>query len=225
MKAINSENRKDSSIPLCIDRLGVAFRGKAIFQNLSLDVAQGEFVTIMGENGAGKTVLIEALMGYIRPSHGRVSYWGSEFKGQARRGLNNKIGWVLSHREDYPVGLTVKRFLDLHAACYATWDAAFVTELLAKFQLDIGKQLLTLSLGEQSKVKLIKALAFNPEMLVLDELTANLSPDSKQSIIDALIDRFSTGSLSVVYISHSDEEALRLSDRIFALTSHGLVNR
>lgn len=161
----------------------------------------------------------------MKPVKGRISFFGSEFKGESRRALNNQIGWVLSHREDYPIGLTVGRFLDLHAACRQNWDSQFVEELLTKFQLDIGKKLTSLSLGEQSKVKLVKALAFKPEVLVLDELTANLSPDSKQSIIDALIERFSAGAMSVLYVSHSNDEALRLSDRVFLLTPNGLVSR
>ena len=211
--------------PLSIEGLTIGFRGKDIFQDVSLEVQRNEFVTLMGENGAGKTVLIEALMGYLTPKKGRISFWGSEFAGATRPSLNDRIGWVLSHREDYPIGLTVGRFLDLHAACRRNWDGAFVQELLLKFQLDVSKQLASLSLGEQSKVKLVKALAFSPELLVLDELTANLSPESKQSILDAVIDRFSTGAVSVLYVSHSNDEALRLSDRVCLLTPTGLVSR
>ena len=211
--------------PLTIEGLTVGFHGKAIFQDVSLDILQNEFVTLMGENGAGKTVLLEAMMGYVNPTKGRVSFWGSRFRGKSLRELNSRIGWVLSHREDYPIGLNVGRFLDLHAACRRSWDSKFVEELLTRFQLDASKKLTALSLGEQSKVKLVKALAFKPEFLVLDELTANLSPDSKQTILDTLIEQFSTGSMSVLYVSHSNDEALRLSDRVLQLTPNGLVSR
>jgi ABC-type multidrug transport system ATPase subunit len=213
------------SVPLSIDRLHVKLAGKTIFRNVSLELNSKMFVTVMGENGVGKTSLISALMGYIRPSAGRVLFWNSELDGQSRASLNTRIGWVMSHREDYPAGLSVGQILKIHAACRKNWDHNFATELLARFDLDVRKPLTTLSLGEQSKVKICKALAFHPELLVLDELTANLSSESRQAITDVILERFSSGSLSVLYVCHSKEEALRLSDRVCVLTPNGLVDR
>ena len=97
--------------------------------------------------------------------------------------------------------------------------------LVQRFQLDGSKTLTSLSLGEQSKIKLIKALAFKPDLLVLDELTANLSPDSKQVILQELLDQFSLRTMSVLYVSHSNEEAMRLSDAVYQLTANGLISR
>jgi ABC-2 type transport system ATP-binding protein len=215
----------NKEIPMRIENLMIEFGRKTLLRNCSLELHPNMFVSLMGENGSGKTSLISAMMGYIRPSCGQITFWNSEFDGSARAKLNNRIGWVLSHREDYPVGLTVGQFLDLHEACRSNWDRVFANDLLCRFDLDIRKQISSLSLGEQSKVKLVKALAFHPELLVLDELTANLSSDSRQAILDVLLDEFSRGTLSVLYACHSKEEAVRLSDRVCLLTPDGIVER
>lgn len=166
--------------PLAIENLAVSFHRKPLFSHLSLALEPQQFVTIMGENGAGKTVLVETLMGYHAPSAGTIRFWGKPFAGRRRPELNRAIGWVLSHREDYPPGLSIAGLFRILHKCYRTWDHAFVDDLVDQFQLDLTKALTSLSLGEQSKVKLIKALAFKPTLLVLDELTANLSPVSRR---------------------------------------------
>jgi ABC-type multidrug transport system ATPase subunit len=214
----------NEGVPLTVDGLTVKF-SQTVFSDVSLEIRPKEFITIMGENGSGKSILVETLMGYHRPNRGSVFFWGRKYSGATRADLNRRIGWVLSRREDYPIGLTVNRFFQLLRASYHTWDESFARDLVEKFCLDSNKQLSTLSLGEQSKVKLIKALAFRPELVILDELTANLSPESKQSIIDALVSQFCEGKLAILNISHSKEEAFRLSDCVYHLTCDGLVSR
>lgn len=216
--------KTEKSIPICIDQLRIDLGGKTIFRDCSLDIGPNMFVSLMGENGCGKTSLISAMMGHIRPARGQISFWNSNYNSKARASLNNRIGWVVSHREDYPVGITVDRFLKIHAACRINWDELRAKDLLQRLDLNATKTLTSLSLGEQSKLKLIKALAFNPELLVLDELTANLSAESRKAILDVLIEKFSEGSLSVLYACHSREEAVRLSDRVCVLTPNGIVD-
>ena len=198
----------DTFVPIEIDRLSVRFKDESVFENVSLKIPPKQFITLMGENGSGKTVLIETLMGYHKPACGHVLFWGLQYQDPYRARLNHRIGWVTSQREDYPTGLSCDAFFSLLKSCYPQWDESFVTMLVQRFQLDGSKTLTSLSLGEQSKIKLIKALAFKPDLLVLDELTANLSPDSKQVILQELLDQFSLRTMSVLYVSHSNEEAI-----------------
>ena len=131
----------------------------------------------------------------------------------------------MSYRETYPPFLTVADFLLALRSLYPKWDTTLEAHLINRFNLDISKRLNHLSLGESSKVKLLKALAFRPELLILDELTANLSDESKKTILAVLIDLFSETDIAVLYISHSREEAVKLSDRILSLTPSGLTER
>jgi ABC-type multidrug transport system ATPase subunit len=209
--------------PLRVSGLSLAFK-RPLFSNVNLEVANGQFVTIMGENGSGKTLLIDTLMGYRQPARGEVQFWGKNFS-ENRIELNQKIAWVVSHKEDYPLGLSVERFFASISEFYPTWDWQLVRDLYRDFELDRKKNLSILSLGENSKVKLIKALAFKPELLILDELTANLSPRSREIILNALIKAFCEKKMSVLYVCHSSEEAVRLSDQILVLTKDGLLPR
>ncbi len=207
--------------PLVIQDLNIGF-DKSLFANLHLKIKEKEFVTLMGENGVGKTTLIDTLMGYKKQAAGSIYFWGQDFSGNARSQINQKVGWVVSHQEVYPVGLSIEGLFNSIKPLYPTWDSTLESELVNRFKLNLQKKMCHLSLGERSKVKLIKALAFRPQLLILDELTANLSQESKEVILGALLDLFATSKMSVLYISHSKDEALRLSDRVIYLTTSGL---
>jgi ABC-2 type transport system ATP-binding protein len=208
-------------IPLSVQDLSVGF-SKPIFEKLNIEIQEKEFVTLMGENGVGKTTLIDTLMGYRSPYTGIVRFWGEEFSGDLRATINQKVGWVISHPEIYPAGLSIEGLLTSIKGLYSAWDNSLELKLANAFNLDLRKKLTHLSLGERSKVKLIKAIAFRPQLLVLDELTANLSQESKQAILEVLIDLFANSQMAILYISHSKDEALKLSDRVVYLTPSGL---
>src|SRR5205823_1509065 len=148
------------------------------------------------------------------PLRGSVAFFGSP-AGPVRDGaVNERVGWVVSQEEQYPPFVSVGSFLDALGRCYRSWDAGLADRLLRRFELSPAKQLAHLSLGESSKVKLVKALAHRPELLVMDELTANLSECSKRVITETLLEEFSSRPMSVLYFCHQKSEALRLSDRV-----------
>ncbi len=196
--------------------------GRPLLGDVSFEISVGKFVTLMGENGCGKTTLVELLMGIRIPQEGKILFWGEEPTLFSRGKINEKVGWVVSAKESYPIGTSIKTLLEALAPLYSSWDWDLVGRLERAFQLDLSKKLSTLSLGEHSKVKLIKALAFHPKLLILDELTANLSPASKSSIIQTILDLFAEGDMGILYISHSNEEANKLSDSILVL-ENGMI--
>ena len=98
-------------IPLLIQNLSVGF-DKPIFKNLCLEIRENEFVTLMGENGVGKTTLIDTLMGYRKPFRGFIRFWNEEFSEDARAHINQKVGWVVSHHEMYPASLSIEGLLN-----------------------------------------------------------------------------------------------------------------
>lgn len=203
----------------------VKFHTDRLFlKDVTLSVSPGEFVTLMGENGSGKTTIVELLMGLRNPRAGEILFWG-ERPGLMNRGeINKRVGWVISGRESYPLRTSILSLFEAISPFYPTWDWDLTKQLAEEFQLDLSKRLSTLSLGEQSKVKLIKALAFHPKLLVLDELTANLSPKSKGSILRTLLSLFAEGDMGVLYISHSNEEAQKLSDRVLLIEDGCVLN-
>lgn len=196
-----------------------------IFQDVDLTIEARQFVTIMGENGSGKTTLLDCLMGFKTPTWGEALFWGEKNEAAARKPIQERVGWVVSQPEAFPPWLRVKDIIGSISPLYPSWDDELYRRLAVRLQLDTNKRIGHLSMGEGSKFRLIKAIAFQPELLILDELTANLSPDSKKAIIEVLLDRFASCEMSVLYVCHSSDEAIRLSDQIFDLTPSGLVQR
>ncbi|MEK7357106.1 MAG: ATP-binding cassette domain-containing protein [Bdellovibrionota bacterium] len=211
-----------AAAPLEIENLSFAYRNKRLFRDVSLTVKSGEFVTIMGENGAGKTTLIDLLVGHLSPSKGKIAFWGEKNSGAARDRIQQKVGWVFAHKEDHAPWLKLDDIASAISPLYPNWNDDLFRRLSADFKLDLKARISHLSSGEASKFRLLKAVSFEPELLVLDELTANLSPGSKDAITSLLLDRFSTGAMSVLYVCHSTDEALRLSDRVLTLSKDGL---
>ena len=211
------------TLPLKIEDLSFGYGQKPLFQNVNLELNPGEFVTVMGENGAGKSTLIDCLMGSLAPRGGQIRFWGQSNEGPARKDIQNRVGWVLAQNETHAPWLKIKDIIEAVRPFYTNWNEELFVELAGQFKIDLNLRFGTLSSGEASKFRLLKAIAFEPKLLVLDELTANLSPESKVKMTQILLDRFSTGQMSVLYICHSVDEALRLSDRVFNLTSNGLM--
>lgn len=187
-----------------------------------LSIARGEFITIMGENGCGKTTFLDCLFGSKQPRRGAMKMVGQVNSPTNRGSINSQTGWVLSGKEDYPVKTTIRRFLDEISTFYETWDKSLESRLLSDFELVEDKKLTELSLGEQSKLKLLKALCFHPKLLILDELTANLSPKSQETIIETIIELFSENNMGVLCISHFKDEAWKMSDRIYEISNQKL---
>jgi len=202
--------------PLTISGLTVGYTKNNLLENVDLEVHEKEFITIMGENGAGKSTLIHTLLGQI-PYQGEISFWGESLKACDRIWLNQKVGWVLSVQELIPPNLTIGKYFDSLRNLFDKWDCKQEERLLARFNLSLDKKLNELSSGEFSKFKLVKALCPTPDLLILDELTANLSADSKKVIVEELLGIFNDRHLSVLYISHSSDEASLLSDRVLLI--------
>jgi len=209
---------------LKVSSLSVGFK-KNLFNELNLEVNQGEFITLMGENGIGKTSLLRCLLGQINPKDGEYSFWGQISNKINRSHLNQKVAWVLSGEEKGPSTLELGQYFNSISRLYKNWDKNVFNSLIKDFDLDLSKKFGEISLGEWSKVKLCRAMSIRPKMIILDELTANLSDKSKEVILGQLISQFSDDKLGILYISHNEEEALRISDKIYELTSSGIVDR
>ena len=212
------------SVALNIENLTVGYK-EPLFANLNLTLQKGQFITIMGENGSGKSTLIDCLLGNLAPHRGSIQFWGRENHRADRGWIQQRVGWVISQQEAFAPWLKVSDVISATRGLYATWNDRLLAQLAERFRLDLNKRMGHLSSGEGSKVRLIKAMAFEPQLLILDELTANLSPDSKSAIVEALIDRFASGEMAVLYICHSHEEAFRLSDQVLTLTRAGLISQ
>ncbi|WP_162652058.1 ABC transporter ATP-binding protein [Lentilitoribacter sp. Alg239-R112] len=192
--------------------------------NISLNLAKGEIVALLGENGAGKTTLMNILFGHYVPDTGNVMVMGSELpQGKPREAIRAGVGMVHQHFSLAP-NLTVLE--NVITGTQDIWSIATdvktarakLMEISKRFGLivDPDARLGDLSVGEQQRVEILKALYNDARILVLDEPTAVLTNIEAEQMFSTLKDMAKQG-LSLIFISHKLDEVMATADRIFVL--------
>jgi len=200
---------------------------------VSLEVRAGEFHAVLGPNGSGKTTLVRAALGLVGPVAGRAEILGRPAGGWSRRELARVVG-VLPQREDnlFPqrvretVSLGRYPHLSLLGGMGAADRAAVERALVACDVTDLADRWLwTLSGGEYQRVRLARALAQEPKLLVLDEPTASLDLRHEMQLFElvrALVDAHGLGALM---ITHHVNLATRFADQVLILADGRAVAR
>jgi ABC-type uncharacterized transport system ATPase subunit len=202
---------------------------------ISLTLAQGEVLALLGENGAGKSTLVSILFGHYRADEGTVEVFGQPLPpGQPKAALAAGIGMVHQHFTladnlsvldnvllgTEPLWLPFSRRREARAALVDTAQRFGL-------QVDPDARVADLSVGERQRVEILKALVSvgrrqGARILILDEPTAVLTPAEAESLFTTLTQLVAQG-LGVIFISHKLDEVLRVSDRIAVLRGGKLV--
>ena len=202
------------------DRLGVTLGGMKVLDGLSLTVYDGDYLAVLGPNGGGKTTLLRVILGLVKPSSGTVTVFG-EPPGQA----HGRIGYVpqrlffdrdfpISVREVVMMGRLPKRRLMQR---YGRVDREKADEAIETVGLTRLKhnRIGTLSGGELQRSLIARALAGEPDLLLLDEPTASIDPDMKTTIYD-LLDRLRERH-TIVLVTHDTGTVGRSVSRVACL--------
>ncbi|MBT0570446.1 ABC transporter ATP-binding protein [Curvibacter sp. CHRR-16] len=204
---------------ITVDHLTKSFAGHTVVPDFSLEVAQGEFMTFLGPSGCGKTTVLRMLAGFEQPDSGRIHFNGQEVTHLPTR-LRN-VGMVFQQYALFPnmtveqniaFGLTVKKR-----------DSQFIQrrvgEMLELVQLQrFGKRYpAQLSGGQQQRVALARAIAMEPQVLLLDEPLSALDAHTRVSLRDEIRALQQRLGMTTVFVTHDQEEAMAVSDRIAVL--------
>lgn len=182
--------------------------GRTLLQDVDIDVASGEIVTLIGPNGAGKTTLVRVLLGILLPNRGEV-----------RRKAELRIGYVPQRLEvDRSIPLTVGRFVALGHRSSETQIEAVLAEVGAQSLLE--RQLNELSGGELQRVVLARALVRSPELLVLDEPVRGVDYAGEAELYTLIGRLRSERGLGVLLVSHDLHIVMAQSDRVICLNHH-----
>jgi ABC-2 type transport system ATP-binding protein len=193
--------------------------------SISFDIAAGSTTGLLGGNGAGKTTTIGMIMGLILPSSGSVRVLGADMAGERHRVLarmNFESPYV-----DMPHRLTVRQNLRVFAGLYGvTEPAGRIAELAESLVLEefLDRQAGKLSAGQKTRVALAKALINRPEVLLLDEPTASLDPDTADWVRSRLEDYRRSRGATILLASHNMAEVERLCDRVIMLKAGRVVD-
>jgi putative ABC transport system ATP-binding protein len=216
---------------LSIDGLTKRFGSRLVLSAVAMNVRPGEYVAIVGESGSGKSTLLNLIAGLDRPDAGRVAIDGTDLASldDAARTLarRRKLGFVFQSFHILP-HMTVQQNVELPLVLIGAQReerAQRVNELLAAVGLgDRGNSMpRELSGGELQRVAVARALVHRPALVLADEPTGNLDPDTAQTVLDLLAREIRTRGAGGVLVTHS-QAAASSADRILVL-DHGTLRR
>lgn len=192
---------------------------------ISFEVARGRTCALLGGNGAGKTTTITMLLGLLIPSAGRIRILGEDMLSHRYRVLPRMN--FSSPYVDLPQRLTVWENLSIYARLYGVRDRDQRLRRLGE-ELDIAaffrRPYKTLSAGQKTRVALAKALLNEPDLLLLDEPTASLDPDTADRMRRLLTDYQQRSGATLLLASHNMSEVERLCDQVLMLRAGRLVD-
>ena len=174
--------------------------GPAVLRGLDWQLLPGQVVGLLGRNGAGKTTLLEALLGLREPQSGTV-----RLLGQPAMALDDaaraRIGYV-PQQSDLFDSFTPAQLLSYFKSFYPRWNAAKVEGLMSRWDINPNQRIAKLSGGQQQRLSIIRALAHDPDLLVLDEPVASLDPAGRRDFLRELVEQVIERGTTVVFSTH-----------------------
>ena len=207
-----------TSAPIEVDRLVKIYKTVAAVDGISFALKPGSVTGLLGGNGAGKTTTIATIMGLVLPTSGRVAVLGAEMPKDRYRVLH-RMNFESPYIE-VPMRLTVRQNLKVFGMLYGVDD---IGERIAKLadELDLTDLLDRptgrLSAGQKTRVALAKSLINNPDVLLLDEPTASLDPDTADWVRGHLANYCRDRRATVLLASHNMNEVERLCERVIIM--------
>jgi ABC-2 type transport system ATP-binding protein len=197
------------------------FGPKRALANITLSVPRGMVYGLVGANGAGKTTLIRHVLGLLKAQAGSVRVFGRDPVKEPVAVLS-RVGY-LSEQGDLPGWMRIDELLRYTRAFYPTWDDQYAEELREQFALDPSARVKHLSKGQKARAGLLVALAYRPELLLLDEPSSGLDPIVRRDILGAIVRTIADEGRTVLFSSHLLEEVERVSDCVAMLREGRVV--
>lgn len=196
------------------------FGSKVALDDVSLTVEKGTVLGLVGENGSGKTTILKHVLGLLKPDKGSVKVFGLDPVTDPVPVLA-QIGY-LSEEDILPGWMRISELQRYMQGFYATWDQEYADQLVREFDLDRDAKLLGLSKGQRARAGLMAALAYRPELLLLDEPSSGLDPIVRRDILGAIVRTIAEEGRTVLFSSHLLGEVDRVADKV-AMIKNGKI--
>lgn len=200
----------DASLALAVRNVSHSFDARKALDDVSFDIAAGDFTVLLGLNGAGKTTLFALVTGLYHSRYGSISVYGADLRTKYLKALA-KIGAVFQ-QSTLDLDLTVEQNMFYHAALHGMAKSVAGPRITAELERiglndrrrDRARQL---SGGQRRRVELARALIYNPHLLLLDEPTVGLDIDSRQFLLDHVRGLCAERGMAVLWATHLIDEA------------------
>ena len=186
--------------------------GKEILKDVTFDLMEGEFLGVLGRNGVGKTTLIDLCLGLRTPTRGSLYVLDENPLALERKNLEHIC--YIAHDSTVKETLTVRQYLNFIADLYASYKREDEKSLLEFFNIDESEKIGSLSTGQKKKVLTIGALSTRPKLLLIDEVTAVLDPESRDQFFKALHHYKTKHQMSIILATNIAEDLIERADRV-----------
>ena len=207
--------------PVRASGLRVDYKGQpGVLAGLDWTLEPGQVVGLLGRNGAGKTTLLETLLGLREPQAGEVRLFGQPAL-TPDDALRARLGYVPQHAalfEEFNVGDLLRYFRSF----YPRWNDAKVDGLMSRWDIPRDRRIAALSQGQQQRLSIVRALAHEPDLLVLDEPVASLDPAGRRDFLRELVDQVLDRGTTVVFSTHILSDLERVAFNL-AFLSQGRI--
>jgi branched-chain amino acid transport system ATP-binding protein len=207
---------------LAVSSVHTYYGGSHVLHGVSLEVAPGEVVAILGRNGMGKTTLIRSVIGFTPPRQGHVRFRGDDVTGWAPfRRVDRGMALVPQGRRVF-ASLSVRENLDVAAAGSGRWNREAVYGLFPRLRERAANRATKLSGGEQQMLAVARGLMSNPVLLLMDEPTEGLAPLLVREV-GRVIAELKRAGLSILLVEQNLPMAVSVADRVHVLNRGEIV--
>ena len=186
---------------------------------LDFSVEKGEFIGIIGENGAGKSTTINLILNELKKDSGMVEILGSDTLDSS---IKKEIGVVFDECNFHEF-FTAQNVAKIFSGIYRTWDNSLFTSYMKKFNVPFSKPIGSFSKGMKMKLSIICAMAHRPKLLILDEATTGLDPVVRDEILDMFLDFIQDEEHSIFFSSHIISDIEKIADYVILIHQGKIV--
>ncbi len=209
----------EAGIAIVIEDLGINYDDRWVLRGFSLQVVQGEKVSLTGPSGSGKSTVLKCILGLLEPREGSINVFGNPVAGDAIWNIRRSLAYVAQEHELGPgsVRQAIERPFAFKANAGQRGNLNRLPTLMDQFNLDLAlldKETSSLSGGEKQRIALILAVLLERQILLLDEASSALDPENKRTVVDFIRQ---ADDLTVLSVAH-DAEWLDFADRVVHLS-------
>lgn len=206
-----------------ITSLGKSFGTQSVLKDLDWAIQPGSIVGLLGRNGAGKSTLLECMLGLRDHDAGAITLFNENNK-ELSADNKARIGYV-PQTSDLFEWLTAAQMLAYFRALYPRWNEAKVQELMQRWELPLDKLISKFSVGQKQRLSIIRALAHEPELLVLDEPVSSLDPAGRRDFLRELVDSVIDKQTTIVFSTHILSDLERIAMDVAFLRDGRIVHQ
>lgn len=189
--------------------------------HVSFEIPQGSIVGLIGENGAGKSTIIKAVLGLIKKDDGEITLFGRQ-DGALNTKIKEQIG-VVFDGSNFSGDLSPRKLNKVFKDIYRSWDEDLYISLLEKMAVPVHQKIKTFSKGMKMKLSLVAAFAHHPKLLILDEATSGLDPVMRDDILDMFLEFVQDEENSILVSSHITSDLEKVADYIIFVHNGSVI--